>query len=52
MNAKKETSENASHSIVNRLLITMAFKVAIGDFLTAMKKRPCFEKGIKVNQRG
>ena len=43
---KTETFENASHSFVNRLLITMAFKVAIGAFLAAIDKRLCFEKGI------
>ena len=40
-----ETIENAAHSFVNRLLITMAFKVAVGALLTAFNKRLCFEKG-------
>ena len=41
-----ETFENASHSFVNRMLITMALKVAIGALLAAINKRLCFEKGI------
>ena len=40
--------ENVAHSFVNRLLITMAFKVAIGALLTAINKGLCFEKGINV----
>ena len=38
--------ENASHTFLNLLLMTMAFKVAIGAFLTAINKRLCFEKGL------
>ena len=41
-----ETFENAAHPFVNRLLISMAFKVAIGALLTAINKMLCFEKGI------
>ena len=41
-----ETFVNASHSFVNKLLITMVFKVTIDAFLTAINKRLCFEKGI------
>ena len=37
--------ENSSHSFVNRLLMTIAFKVATGAFLTDMNKRLCLEKG-------
>ena len=43
---KTETFENTSHSFVNKLLITMAFKLAIGAFLTGINKRLRFEKGI------
>ena len=38
--------ENASHSFVNMLLITMVFEVAIGASFTDINKRFCFEKGI------
>ena len=48
---KKETFEDASHSFVNKLLIAMAFKVAIGALLTAINKRLCFEKGINNPKR-
>ena len=40
---KTETFENAS----NRLLITMAFKVAIGAFLTAIHKGFVLKRGLK-----
>ena len=43
---KTETFGNAAHSFVNRLLITMAFKVTIGALLIAINNRLCFEKGI------
>ena len=43
---KTETFENAQHSFVDRLLITMAFKVAIGAFMAAVNERHCFEMGI------
>ena len=43
---KTETFENVAHSFLNRLLITMAFKVAIGALLTTINKRLCFEKGV------
>ena len=43
---KTEAYENASYSLVNKLLITMTFRVAIGALLTAVNKRLCFEKGI------
>ena len=41
-----ETFENASHSFVNMLLITMIFKVTIGALLIAINKTLCFEKGV------
>ena len=41
-----ETFENATHSFVDRLLITMPLKVATGALLTAINKRLCFEKRI------
>ena len=43
-----ETSENASHAIVNGLLITITFKFAIDAFLTAINKR-LFQKGMNSN---
>ena len=46
LNAKTDTFENASHSFVNKLLTTMAFKVTIGTLLAANNKRLCLEKGI------
>ena len=46
MNAKTETFQNAAHSFVNRPLIAMPFKVAVGALLTAINKRLCFEKEI------
>ena len=48
---KTETSENDSHSFVNRLLITMPFEVAIGAFLATTYKRLCFEKGTNGEMR-
>ena len=43
---EKKLVRHSAHSFVNRLLITVAFKVAIGALLTAINKRLCFEKGI------
>ena len=42
---KTETLENASNSFVERLLTTMASKLAIGAFLTATNRGDRFEKG-------
>ena len=41
-----ETLESGSHSFVNRLLITMALKVVIGTFLTAINKGFVLKKGL------
>ena len=43
-----ETFENASHAFIERLSTTMAFKLAIGAFLTAADKRHC----LKTDQQG
>ena len=40
------TFENASHSFVERLFITMAFKLTIGAFLTVANKSIVSKKGL------
>ena len=43
-----QASENASHSFVNRLMITMAFKFVTGAFLTATSKGFVLKRGLTV----